>query len=307
VSLESAGEFSHDIRLRLLARAHAWLTPWRVRAIRHGLVLGGVILVLYEIVWVVLGGATDIYAYWSTGTDNAYVGYTIQDLYGHAYTPVFTLAFQPLRAIPFTVVYLGWFALNLSIALWLLAPLPRQWRLPCILLVSPELAFGNVHLIIGAAIVLAVSGRAWTLAFPILTKVTPGLAILWHLLRGDWRGVAWALGVSAILVAISWLIAPNLWPRWWTTVIANLGVRGPELAWVPLQIRLPVAVMLAVYAARTSRAWLLPVAVLVGLPHIFLQSLALLAACPRMAGAARPNVGAQSIDESAMASGVVTI
>lgn len=258
------------------------LTEPRRRAIRHGLVLGGFLLLLYGTAWAASGGHIDIHDYWLTRPEDAYRNYALGSE-GQAYTPVWTLAFSPLTTLPFPLVYAGWFCLNLAVAVWLLWPLGRFWMLVGLLYVSPELTTGNVHLLIAAAVVLACSGKAWALAFPILTKVTPGLALTWQIGRGEWRGVLSALGTTAVLVAASWVIAPDLWPRWWTAVTSNLGTAGPELLWIPLLPRLPVAILIGFYAARTSRAWLMPVAVLVGLPHIFLQSLSLLAGCIRLA------------------------
>ena len=46
-----------------------------------------------------------------------------------------------------------------------------------------------------------------------------------------------------------------------------------------LLVRLPIAALVVWYAARTDRAWLVPVGCLLAMPTIWLQSLALLTAC----------------------------
>ena len=231
--------------------------------------------------WLVLRGA-DLRAYWTGTPDVAYRGFVLGDPV-HAYTPVFVLAFAPLTALPFDLVWAAWSAVNLALAAWLLWPLPREWRLVGLLLLGPELIVGNVHVLIAAAVVLALrDGRGWAWALPLLTKVTPGVGLVWHLVRREWRPVGQAIGLTVPLVLLSAGVAPALWPRWWAAIVGNLGSPGPEIVWIPLLPRLPVAAALLVYAASRDRAWLVPVVLVLAAPHINLTSLALLAACPRL-------------------------
>ena len=50
----------------------------------------------------------------------------------------------------------------------------------------------------------------------------------------------------------------------------------------PLVVRFPLALALAVVAARTNRAWLLPVAMVLASPVVGWGTFALLAAIPRL-------------------------
>ena len=70
---------------------------------------------------------------------------------------------------------------------WLVRPWP--WALLILLLPwTYELFVGQVHLFIAAAIVLGFRWPAlW--AFNILTKVTPGVGLLWFLVRREWRSL----------------------------------------------------------------------------------------------------------------------
>ena len=54
----------------------------------------------------------------------------------------------------------------------------------------------------------------------------------------------------------------------------------------PLVARLPIALAVAVFAARTDRRWLLPVAMLLACPVVGWGTFALLAAIPRLRPAA---------------------
>ena len=59
-----------------------------------------------------------------------------------------------------------------------------------------EIAGGNISLLLALAIVAGFS-RPWTWAFVILTKITPGIGLLWFALRREWRSLAIALGATA--------------------------------------------------------------------------------------------------------------
>ncbi len=87
-------------------------------------------------------------------------------------------------------------------ALWVLAFPP----------VALELYYGNVNLLIAAAIALGFRyPAAWS--FVLLTKVTPGVGLLWFAVRREWRQLAIALGVTAVIVAASVALDGRLWAR----------------------------------------------------------------------------------------------
>ena len=59
-----------------------------------------------------------------------------------------------------------------------------------------EFYLGNVHLLLALAIVLGFRWpAAW--AFVLLTKITPGIGLLWFAVRREWRSLAIALGATA--------------------------------------------------------------------------------------------------------------
>jgi hypothetical protein len=79
-------------------------------------------------------------------------------------------------------------------------------------------------------------------------------------------------------VAVSVLTVPELWAEWISLLMANVG-SDPRIQVIPLPflVRLPIAVLLIVVAARTDRSWLLPIGVMLALPNVWTSSLALLA------------------------------
>ena len=54
-----------------------------------------------------------------------------------------------------------------------------------------EVAGGNVSLLLAVAIVV---GFRWPAAWALvlLTKITPGIGLLWFAVRREWRSLAWA-------------------------------------------------------------------------------------------------------------------
>jgi hypothetical protein len=170
-------------------------------------------------------------------------------------------------------IFLGlWTALLMGVALWLIPPV--LWT-PGLLLMLGDLHAGNVHLLVAAAVVLGLRRpAAWVVA--LLTKVTPGLGILWFAFRGEWRSLAIALGatLAVIVVTLPWTI--SLWPEWLAYLLRNT-VNGPAAA--PLELSLPllprlvVSAVLVAIAARLDRAWLVPLAAIVAIPIIWLSAL----------------------------------
>jgi hypothetical protein len=119
-----------------------------------------------------------------------------------------------------------------------------------------------------------------TWAFPLLTKVTPGVGVLWFAIRREWRAVAIALVTTAGVVVLSFLTTPpGEWLEWGRVLAGNAGapIDSGSLP-VPLLVRLPVAVALVWWAARSDRRWVLPIACLLALPVIWYGSLSLLLA-----------------------------
>ena len=161
-----------------------------------------------------------------------------------------------------------------SRTLWLLAFPP----------VALELYHGNIHLLMAAAIVIGFRYPAvW--AFMILTKLTPGIGLAWFAVRREWRSLAIALGVTAGVALVSFLWLPNQWGQWIAYLMAAEGrATGQASIDIPLLIRLPVALAIVVWGARTDRRWTVPVAVTLAQPVLWPTSFAICAACLPLAG-----------------------
>ena len=139
---------------------------------------------------------------------------------------------------------------------------------------------GNVNTFLAACVVLAVRGQAWTWVAVLLTKVTPGVGLAYHLARKEWRALGVGLGVTAAIVSVGFLLAPGFWLSWFDSLRAG-AQNYQTLDWLaPLPVRLAAGAVLCALAARW--VWLLPVGMLIAVPGLWPASFALLAAIPRL-------------------------
>lgn len=175
--------------------------------------------------------------------------------------------------------WMVWQYAFLAVQLVAIVAMARK-RWPYVVLMPPvlwNLYFGNVDLLMGAAIV---AGFRWSgaWAFLFLTKVTPGVGVLWFAFRREWRSFGLALGFTAALAAASFLLAPGLWSQW-VAAMRDMASLPQSVLYPPLVVRLPMAVVVIWYVARTERRSLLPVACLLAVPNPWFVAWAILGAC----------------------------
>jgi len=201
----------------------------------------------------------------------------------YVYSPAFLQFIAPLKALGWPAFVAVWTALLLVALRYLTGP--RLFWLG-VLVAAIELAGGNISLFLAVAIVL---GFRWpaTWAFVVLTKVTPGVGLLWFVLRREWRNLVVALGATIAVVGASTLLAPHEWWQWLQVLVANAGQGGTSAA-VPLAlwVRLPIAVALLAWGARTDRRWTVAVASMLALPALWFGSLSMLLAVIPLSGRA---------------------
>ncbi len=235
---------------------------------------------------------------WGTGQDaRCYYQATLADPYLHSswndpiayvYSPAFLQLVTPLTALPWQAFMAVWTAILIGAARFLTGP-----RLLAAGLLFPftamEIAGGNVSLLLAAAIVLGFRWP-WTWSIVLLTKITPGVGLLWFAVRREWRSLAIALGATAAITVVSALLMPTAWRDWIEVIVSNAGKGGTWAAVpVPLWIRLPAAIALVVWGARTDRPWTVPVASMLALPALWYGGISmLLAVIPLLPG--RPTV-----------------
>jgi hypothetical protein len=222
-----------------------------------------------------LGPGQDSRAYWAAPIDHPYVPGSVGQESAYLYSPAFLQLVQPLRVLPWTAFAVAWTALLLGVLWWLSGPVLAG---PLVVLAFPELWGGNITILIAAAVVAGFRfAGAW--AFPLLTKVTPGLGLLWFAVRREWRPLGIAAVTTGLIVGGSWVLAPELWRDWIDLLRSSTGSSTvPGSVPVPLVVRLPVAAVVIAWAALRGIRWLLPVGVLLAMPVIWWGSLSLLAA-----------------------------
>jgi hypothetical protein len=223
-----------------------------------------------------LGQPVDAHAYWMTRDGVLYEHLVRLSPDAFLYSPAFAQVIAPITALDFPNFIAVWRAINLAAFVGLAGPLsaPLLFWSP----VASEVNAGNIHLLFGAAIVI---GFRWpaTWALILLTKVTPGIGLLWFAVRKEWHQLAIVAAVTALIVAISAILSPHAWLDWLTLLMANSqSADGPLPIPVPLIVRVPLAAALVIWGARTDRPATVPVAALVALPVIWFHSLSLLVA-----------------------------
>jgi hypothetical protein len=167
----------------------------------------------------------------------------------------------------------AWTILLLAAVFFLTGP---RLLLLGLVLGAMEIAGGNISLLLTLAIVAGFR-YPWTWAFVILTKITPGIGLLWFVLRREWRQLAIALGATAGVVAVSFVLMPQNWLAWIDLLLANTGKGGTWAAIpIPLIVRGPIGVALIIWGAPRNQRWVVPVGTMLALPALWYGSLSML-------------------------------
>lgn len=212
----------------------------------------------------------DALIFWSAAQEPSFYTETWQGGSLYVYPPPLA---QILRVIPWAPFVIVWISM-LFLAWWAAT---RHWSIPTFVLstiLATTVGFGfilanpatltlvgNPQIAIAAVCVLGFRWPAlW--AFPILTKISPGIGLLWFLARGEWRSLAIAAGATFSVILASVLLGPQDWLDFIRFATLNAGAT-PPIPYVPIPflVRLPLAAALIVWGARTNRRWTVPVAV----------------------------------------------
>lgn len=221
----------------------------------------------------------DARVYWRFDFAHLYERGTVGGREAYLYSPAFAQLFAPFGILPWEAFKGLWSAINLGLLAWLAGP-----RIGVILLlfpgspVSDEISTGNLHLLIAAAAVIGFRyPQAW--AFNLLTKVTPGIGLLWFVGRRAWKPLVLAFATTAVITAVSFAIAPHLWFEWADSLRRNSAVAIPAYAvaftW-PLWVRLALAGLIALVGGIRGWRWTVLVAATLALPVPWFSGLSIL-------------------------------
>ena len=253
------------------------------RAARDALTLIGIAGAVELFVDTVLrGGGTDQPAYWGYQLSTLYQGSTLGGSAARLYSPAFFQALAPLSSLPYMWFVAVWALIALAALVWMVGIGPALGLGVLWVGVVGEIQGGNIHMLMAAAIVIGFTWpEAW--AFVLLTKVLPGLGLLWFPLRGEWRSFGRALAATAVVAGVSFVLAPHLWFDW-VELLARQATGGGEAGTSYGPFSLPVRVLLAavvlIWGARTDRRWTVPIVAVLASPLLPLAPSMLVACIP---------------------------
>jgi hypothetical protein len=249
----------------------AWRPSERVlRPARHGA------FIAIAVYLILLGSghlplAVDTHAYWSANPLSPYRQSQLGDFDAYFYSPAFAQVLWPFTRLPWGLFAAMWTGI-LVVAVYLQS---GRWFGLVVPLVAIELAMGNIHLLLGLAVT---SGLVWPTAwaFALLTKITPGIGLLWFAARRELRPLVIAALATAAFVFPSFVLKPGAWFDWVHLLSSPLGQwNGIE---IPVLVRLPFAAALVVWGARTDRRWSFVIGCWLALPALYWTSFAMLIA-----------------------------
>ncbi len=227
------------------------------------LVLSIAVAVIYWVTWYGGGSPVDARAFY----DPDYA----RDEFVYLWTPAFAQVTAPLRLLDFASFVAVVRGLELT-ALVLMAPY-GAWAFLLLPPVAAEINAANINLLLVLAIGLSVRYPAlW--AFPLLTKPSAGVAMLWYVVRREWRSAAIGVGVAGLIALISLVLDPGQWVAWVGRLVQFGDSSGWPFPW-PVWPRLPIAAAIVVWGARTNRPWTVVLAAIIGMPRLYFLSLAM--------------------------------
>ena len=173
--------------------------PLAERAWRHRYEIVG--LALVAVIWVAIvvfsepfgrlwGTGQDAYCYWFPSLDDPYARSDWTDPIAYVYSPAFLQLLQPIRVLPWQAYMAIWTAILLG-AVFVLTG--RKWFAVGAVLGLMELAGGNIHLLLAAAMVLVVTGLS-----QLAGLLTIGTLLL---LTGEpvgGEGAAWGMAAGLV-------------------------------------------------------------------------------------------------------------
>jgi len=218
----------------------------------------------------------DLHAYWMTRFGFNYAASNPFAIGAYLYAPVFAQVISPLTAMSFPLFSGIWTLIIVLTYVWLTG----RWAMPFLfsIAVALEIYLGQIDILIAAAIVIGFRyPAAW--AFPLLTKVAPGIGLFWFVFRGEWRKLAIALATTVAIAAISAFFTPYDWKSWFDFLASSFSQPHPitgDYLTIPYVLRIPVAIGVIAWGARTDRYWTVPVGVLIGMPILWVNMFSLL-------------------------------
>jgi len=230
-----------------------------------------------------LPSGMDARCYWVPTLADPYLHSNWLDQIAYPYSPAFLQLLEPIRLLPWQAFMAVWAAILMAAMAYMTGP--RLILLGLAFFGLMEIWGGNIELLVALAVVL---GFRWPAAwsFVLLTKITPGVGLLWFAVRREWRSLAIAAAMTAAIAAVSYLSMPDAWHTWIQVLRDNVGKNGTWAAVpIPFIVRLPFAVALVVWGARANHRWTVPVSAMLALPALWYGGLSIMLATLPLVGA----------------------
>jgi hypothetical protein len=224
----------------------------------------------------------DRYVYWSNAGDPVYQADGFMKT-GFLYTPAAAQALAPLGWLPFELFWAVFALAAMATTAWLVRPLGWRYGLPLWIIALPISLQGNIEFLFAIVVVLGFKlPGLW--AIPLLTKISPGVGVLWFFVRREWRNAAIAVGTTGAIAAVSFLLAPGLWIEWLSMLWSNAQLHGAGSSVVPLPllVRVAMAGLIVGWGAMTERRWTVLAGTMLARPDLWYSELTMLLALPRL-------------------------
>lgn len=191
----------------------------------------------------------DAHAYWLAMQGGELYEGRPTELDAYLYSPLFVQVLSPLGLLPWPAFHAVWLGTGVAATAWLVRPLPLRWAFPVALTATTDLVIGNIYIFLAVMVALAVR-TPYVWMFGVLTKVTPGVGLIWMLARREVAAVLRVVAVTAVVVGVSWALTPDHWAEWIRLLTSSDS--GDPL-FIP---RCVLAAGLVVWGARRHPAWL---------------------------------------------------
>jgi hypothetical protein len=181
---------------------------------------------------------------------------------GFVYSPAAAQVMDVLHLIPWPVFVALILVGSMLVAGWAIGP----WLVLILLIGQLPVMFYEVRLVqtnflIGAVIWAGFRYPAlWSVV--LLTKLTPGIGLLWFAVRREWRALVIAVGATTLIAGVSFAFAPQLWADWFAFLLRSTSDADSQKV-MPLVIRLGAAAAIVIWGALNGKPWVVPVAAVV--------------------------------------------
>ena len=244
-----------------------------------------------------LGGrAVDTFAYWYAGSNLAageplYWAEELDQLGAYLYPPPFAFAWAPISLVPEVFAEWGWRLLGVLCVRYMAG----SWQFAGLWWIFPgsltEITSGNVTLQLAAITVAGIRGHPAGILPSTLVKfgAIAVVPFLWLRRPGTRRGLLVGGAIAVGIVAVSFLLAPNLWFEYFDMLGRQSGAPfNPLMIHIlptpaaDFALRAAIALALVVASVRWNSPHLAYVAAFLLTPTIWFFRFAVLLALPTL-------------------------